>query len=140
MTNAITRSIRLLPTKNPDRFSVRLKSLRRNRRIGLFDRSGEGTFKTERKPEHLHQNTNSIALNAEFVRDYDFRWIIVEYGGDLLVTTKPYLIHHGTTRAYPAMQFEEQIFLPLQLWGRERAIAFEKTYCIQGELFEESIS
>jgi hypothetical protein len=53
-----------------------------------------------------------------------------------LETTKLFLMCHGQFFTFSNAGFEKQIFLPLNLWGIDRARAFEVTLHAQGNLFE----
>lgn len=47
--------IHLIPTKQPDVYQVQLSLDFQNRYIGKLDVTGDGTFSTNRKPEHLSE-------------------------------------------------------------------------------------
>ena len=84
------------------------------RMLGRLDLSGEGTFVTTRKAEHLHRNTNSIGINLELLERFPFESLEVRYCGRTLRTTRAFLLEHGRRLAFGG--FEPQIFLPLDEW------------------------
>ena len=130
-----TKNLSLIPTKYPHVFNVQLKLDHETRYIGKLDKAGEGTFSTKRTPKLLFRKTNSLGINLELLQRFDFKWIVISYCGKRLVTTKNYFLSHGKVFTFRKAGFEEQCFLPLDLWGAERAIAYERSVCSQAELF-----
>ena len=131
--------LRLIPTKNVHVFNVQLNLDAETRYIGKIDQSGEGTFRTKRSRQHLHRKTNSLGINLELVtrQDFPFKWIVIEFEGRDLITSKEFLLYHGSIFDFGKAGFEKQIFLKLDYWGVEKAIAFERTLCNQVELFSK---
>jgi hypothetical protein len=130
--------LHLAPTKLPSVFTIELRLGFETRYIGKLDRAGEGTFMCKRTEKHLHRKTGSLGINQELVRRFDFRWIVIEYAGRRLVTTKLYLLHHGRVFTFGKAGFESQIFLSLDDFGERKALEFETTLVQQGELFAEA--
>lgn len=132
-----TKSLRLIPTQHGHVFQVQLNLPLQTRHIGKIDEAGEGTFFTKRGAQHLHRKTNSLGINLELVQrqDFKFKWILVEFNGKRLVTSREFLLYHGSIFDFSKAGFEKQIFLRLDYWGEERARAFERTLRNQGELF-----
>ena len=107
--------------------------------IGRLDEAGEGTFYTKRSQQQLHRKTNSLGLNLELVQrqDFHFEWIIIEFDGRKLITSREFLFYHGSVFNFHKAGFEKQIFLQLDYWGEDKAKDFERTLCSQVELFSE---
>ena len=133
-----TQSVRLIPTRFPKVYKVELNLDLHRRFIGTLDFAGEGTFSARRALKHLHRKTNSLGLNLELLQRYPFRWIVIEYEGEELITTKIFLLHRGKIFTFGKAGFEKQIFLPLGEWGEERAKVFEAELTCHGELFGEA--
>ena len=136
-----TNSLRLIPTAHLHVFQVRLNLPLQTRYIGKLNEAGEGTFFTKRGAQHLHRKTNSLGINLELVQrqDYHFKWILVEFNGERVITSREFLLYHGSVFDFSKAGFEKQIFLQLNLWGEERAKAFERTLVQQGDLFAKAV-
>ena len=137
MQQQYSNNLVLNPTKYPHVFDVALRLGFQTRHIGKLDTAGEGVFYTSRKEKHLHRKTNSLGLNLELVQrqDFPYKWIIIEFDGRRLVTSREFLLYHGAVFNFCKAGFEKQIFLRLDYWGEEKARAFERTLCKQEELF-----
>ncbi len=122
-------------------FQVQLNLPLQTRYIGKLNEAGEGTFFTKRGAQHLHRKTNSLGINLELVQrqDYHFKWILVEFNGKRVITSREFLLYHGSVFDFSKAGFEKQIFLQLDLWGEERAKAFERTLVQQGDLFAKAV-
>jgi hypothetical protein len=132
-----TQNLSLIPTQYPHVYDVALKLDFQTRYIGKLNKSGEGTFYTKRKESHLHRKTNSLGINYELLQGNSFKWISIDYCGKKLITTKKYFLRYGRVFNFHKAGFELQCFLPLELWGREKALDFENSLPNQGSLFEE---
>jgi len=130
-----TQSVRLIQARNPHVYDVALDLGHQTRYIGKLDKSGEGTFSAKRNEKHLHRKTNSLGINLELLQRFDFKSIVIEYVGNKLVSTRSFILYHGSVLDFSKSGFEKQVFLKLDLWGRERAEAFERTLGQQGDLF-----
>ena len=132
-----TKNLELVPTKHTYLFRVKLKLELQNRYIGTLDTSGEGKFLTERKEKHLFKKNNSLGLNETLLTspEIDFKFIIIDYKGKKLLTTRLYFLTHSQVFRFNG--FEKQYFLPLEEFGIEKAEAFEQSMSEQMGLFEE---
>ena len=137
MQSQDTNSIRLIPTKHSHVFNVALSLGFQTRYIGRLDQAGEGTFIANRTEKHLHRKSNSLGVNLELLERFTFRWIVIMYCGERLVTTKKYILEHGRIFSFDKSGYEKQCFLNLNDWSEENAIAYEEELCSQGELFCE---
>ena len=137
--NQNTQNLRLIQTKFAYVLNVQLNLDAETRYIGRLDEAGDGTFYTRRSQQHLHRKTNSLGINLELVQrqDFHFKWIIIEFDGQKLITSREFLLYHGSIFDFRRAGFEKQIFLRLEYWGEDKARAFERTLCNQVELFEE---
>jgi len=98
--------------------------------IGKLDTSGEGTFTSTKKTEkHLFRKGKALGVNLELVQHYGFRWVIIPFKGMLLITTRENILERGFVLSFPKSGFEPQVFLPLDMWGKE------KLGLQQGDLF-----
>jgi len=129
--------IDLIPTKQPDIYQVQLSLDFQNRYIGKLDISGEGTFTTSRKPEHLFKKTNAIGINYSLLQDSSipFKWIFILFGKETLITSRFYFLRYGKVFTFTKAGFETQIFLPVNEFGLSRAKQFESRRCVQQNLF-----
>ncbi len=132
-----TKNLVPIPTKHPHIFKVQLKLEFQTRYIGTLDTSGEGKFLTDRKAKHLFKKTNSLGLNETLLTspEIDFKWIVINYEGKRLITTRLYFVTHSKVFVFSG--FEKQYFLSLELFGLDKAEDFEKSVCKQFSLFEE---
>jgi hypothetical protein len=136
MMQSNIQRIFLSPTKLSSVWTVELRLPFETRYVGKLDKAGDGTFLSKRKEKHLHRKTNSLGVNLELLQRFDFKYVCIEYCGRRLFTTKLFLLHHGKVFTFDKAGFEAQVFLPLDDWGREKALEFEKQLCSQGNLFE----
>jgi hypothetical protein len=137
MPQSSTKKIFLNPTKLKSVWTVKLSLPFEQRYIGTLDQAGEKTFICKRKQKHLHRKTNSLGVNLELLQRFDFRWICIEYCSRKFITTKLYLLHHGKTFTFNKSGYETQVFMPLDAWGQEKAVEFEKHINCQVNLFGE---
>jgi hypothetical protein len=126
----------LSPTKLPSVWTAEFRLPFETRYVGKLDKAGEGTFIYKRKEKHLHRKTNLLGENLELLQRFDFRWICIDFCGRKLFTTKLYILSHGKVFTFDKSGFESQIFLDLDVWGQDKALAFERQLCSQGNLFE----
>lgn len=134
--NQYNKNIELIPTKYPNIFDVALRLGFQTRYIGRLDKSGEGRFLTKRKEKHIHRKTNSLGVNLELLKLQNFKWLQISLGEKKLLTTREFFLHYGKVLNFQKAGFELQSFLPLNLFGAERAIAFENNS--QGDLFNQA--
>jgi hypothetical protein len=125
----------LLPSRHPNVYKVVLVLLSGRRVIGRLDRAAGGIFYAKRTKDHLHRLSNSLGVNYELLTRFAFRWIFIDFDGLRLITTKNYLLRHGKVLNFSKSGFEIQIFLPIEQFGREKALEFERILPAQTELF-----
>ncbi|MBA4312187.1 MAG: hypothetical protein C0417_06115 [Chlorobiaceae bacterium] len=130
-----SNNIQLIPTKYPNIFNVALRLGFQTRYIGRLDKSGEGKFIAKRKEKHIHRKTKSLGINLELLKQ-PFKFIEIELDGQKLQTTREFFLHYGKVLNFQKAGFELQSFLPLNLFGAERAIAFENNS--QWDLFNQA--
>jgi len=132
-----TKNLELVATKHPHIFRVKLNLEFQTRYIGTLDTSNGGKFLTERKEKHLFRKTNSLGLCEELLHspDISFKWIIIDYEGKKLITTRLYFLTHS--KVFTFKSFEKQYFLSLELFGQNRAEDYEKSLGSQLGLFGE---
>lgn len=140
MQQQYTYSLRLIPSKHAHVFNVQLSLDAETRYIGKIDEAGEGVFWTRRNEKHLHRKLNALGVNFELLQrsDFHFKWIVIEYCGEGMVTSRMFLLYHGSVYNFSNAGCEKQCFMNLDLWGRDRAEAFQRTLTKQGELFTET--
>lgn len=132
-----TNNLVLNPTKHSHLFRVQLNLEFQVRYIGTLDTSGEGKFLTDRKEKHLFKKTNSLGLNETLLTspEIDFKWILINYEGRKLITTRLYFVTHSKVFVFKG--FEKQHFLPLEMFGLDKAEEYEKSISKQLSLFGE---
>ena len=132
-----TKNLELIPTKHSHIFNVKLNLEFQSRYIGTLDTASEGKFLTKRKEKHLFKRTNSLGLNETLLTSpqIDFKWIVIEYNGKKLITTRLYFVTHSKVFIFKG--FEKQYFLPLNEFGIDKAEEYEKSISKQFSLFEE---
>lgn len=138
-------NLKLIPTKNPQRFQVQLNLNFQTRYIGKLDISGEGTFLTNRKQKHVFRKLNALGINSELLHDSNipFKYIRISFTDESgikknLETTREYFLRKGTTFQFGLKGFELQIFLPICEFGINKAIQLEKQLGVQENLFHQS--
>lgn len=139
--NNRTKSIELVETDYPFLYEVKLNLPFESRCIGLLDIRDDGTFTTERKFQHLLRIKNALGINQELLTrlDISYKWIVIYYERQELVTSRKYFLAKGKAIQFSSQGFEPQIFLPLSEFGIEKVRLFEATNFIQGDLFGEAI-
>jgi hypothetical protein len=116
----------LVPGKLPGCMWVRLNLSHRPLFIGELREQGEGSYFKKIDPtKHVHENSRAIAVSAALLHleHFHFRWIVCELPDAKLVTTRRYMLAHG--EAFRYRNYEPQVFLPLDHWGREKALTWE---------------
>jgi hypothetical protein len=138
MHSQSTQQLRLTPTKYQHVYNVQLVLDSGLRFIGTLDQAGEGTFYTKRSSKHVYRNSNSLALNYELLQrpDFKFKWIIIEFDGRRLTSSKEFFLRYGARLNFKRAGFEKQISLRLDLFGESKAKDFENACAKQEELFE----
>jgi hypothetical protein len=109
-------------------------------KLQIADQFGNpGTFFCKRSRRHLHQKTNSLGLNYSLLTNpqFDFKWIVIDFEGEKLVTSRDYWLAKGRNLQFGKAGFELQSFLSLSEFGIERARQFEAVQ--QLELFGEEV-
>jgi hypothetical protein len=131
-----TKLIGLIPTKYSHLFNVQLNLSFQTRYIGKIDFAGDGTFTTNRKSKHIFKKLNALGVNHSLLIDESihFKWIVIEYEGRKLVTSRHYFLTHGKCYQFGKVGFELQCFLPLDKFGLNEAREFEAN---QMTLFSE---
>lgn len=129
--------IHLISTNQPDVYQVQLSLEFENRYIGKLDVSGEGTFTTSRKPQHIFRKNNSLGINYSLLTDDKifFKWIVINYESGKLITTRDFFLTHGKCFKFQNQGYELQCFLPMDKFGITQARYFEARQCIQQSLF-----
>ena len=129
--------IELIPTKYHSVYNVQLNLEEQTRYIGKVDIASEGTLLTNRKEKHIFRKTNSLGINHSLLVDESipFNWIVIDFEGRKLVTTRLYFLSFGKCFRFGNKGFELQCFLPLELFGLQKAREFEASQTL--ELFEK---
>jgi hypothetical protein len=124
----------------PSLYDVLLRLMFETRHIATLDKSGQGTLLINRKEKHLHRKTNSLGINHQLLTDESipFMWIVINYAGHKLVTSRLYFLTHGS--CYKFGDWDLQCFLPLSEFGLKKAKEFEERQVIQGNLFEREVA
>ncbi len=141
MQSENTKLIELIPTKYPSVFQIQLNLNMQTRYIGKLDTAGDGTYLTQRKPQHLFKKLNAIGINHSLLIDESipFKWIVIDIDGHKLVTSRLYMLTHGKCYKFGNQGFELQCFLPLEEFGLSKARNFEARQVIQENLFSEAV-
>ena len=94
------------------------------------------TYSKRVKPKtHKFNKNNSIGFNFELIDKGNFRFVKVEFGEQLLHTTRLYILHNGKVQTFYKQSFEKQIFLPLDEFGLKKALEYEASKDTQYSLF-----
>ena len=133
--------LRLVQLQSKKKFKVLLSLPSGERKIGFLDLSQpEGIFLTYRTRAHLFRKTNSLGLNYQLLTSdiIKFKWIVIDFEGEKLVTTRKYFLAKGKALKFGQQGFELQVFLPLSEFGQEKALAIEQTPLSQPTLFQST--
>ncbi len=132
--------LKLIPTKNPQRFKVQLLLNSETRHIGILDVQGK-TFITKRNANQVFLRSQSIGLNDELLtnKTISFQWVVVEYldaegNRHQLVTSRNFVLQYSKCLEFNG---ERQRFLEICKFGINEAREFEKQKATQGKLFSE---
>lgn len=139
MQSKHNNTIELVQTDSPSLYKVKLNLTFETRFIGTLDSSGDGTFTTQRKAQHLFRKLNALGINQELLTSSDifFKWIVIDFEGKKLVTTRKYFLTKGKSIQFSSQGFELQILLPISEFGIDKARLFEANKTIQSSLFDE---
>ncbi|MHB8853601.1 MAG: hypothetical protein ACYC6P_09640 [Ignavibacteriaceae bacterium] len=135
----------LFPTKFPSVSQVQLNLEMQTRYIAKLDTAGEGTLLTNRKPNHIFHKyggeQGSLGINHSHLTDESipFKWIVIDFDGHKLVTSRLYFLSRGKCYQFGKSGFELQCFLPLSEFGLNKAREFEARQLIQENLFSEAV-
>lgn len=131
-------SLRLIPTRYSYLFTVALKLTYETRYIGKLDKTGEGTFiSNKRTEEHIFQKSRALGINRQLCESLKFRWIVVPYCGRELWTSRIFILQNGQTFTFRKAGFESQFFLGLDKWTLDKAMVPDVGIQKQGDLFSE---
>jgi len=145
MQSVNIKLIELIPTKYPSVFQIQLNLNMQTRYIGKLDTAGDGTFITQRKPEHIFHKyggaQGSLGINHSLLIDESipFKWIVIDIDGHKLVTSRLYMLTHGKYFKFGNQGFELQCFLPINEFGISKARELEARQVIQENLFSEAV-
>jgi hypothetical protein len=137
MQQQLNKPVQLIQTKHLHVFNVKLNLENQSRFIGKLDTAGEGTFYTTRTLKHLFRKTNSLGINYSLLSDENikFKWIVISYNGQKLISTRNYFLKKGKAFQFSNKGFELQIFVPLDELNRKTAEQFEQSLGVQEDLF-----
>jgi len=129
--------ISLIPTNHSNVYNVRLNLDFQTRFIGKLDMAGDGTFITTRKENHLFRKTNSLGINYSLLSapDIHFKNICISYNGKNLRSTREYFLKKGKVFQFAGKGFELQCFVPIDEINMNTAKQFERSFCVQDDLF-----
>ena len=126
--------------KTKNLFEIKLKLASQTRHIGWVDNSGEGTYITQRKSEHIFKKLNAFCIGYELVHQsiIPYNKIVVIHDNQKFLTTRNYLIHNGIIVLFINKGYELQLALPIKQFNLKTALEWEKkNISIQCELFGE---
>lgn len=122
-------SIQLVQTDRPHVYHVKLNLQGKVRLIGIIDEAGEGTFISIRnsKEKHGFHKDGSMGINYELLTsgNIHFKWIVIEYAGRKLVTTREYALQKGRVLQFSKQGYELQVFVPISEMNIHTAREFE---------------
>lgn len=98
--------------------------------------SGDTYFKKVKPEHHKFKKLNSIGFNYELIKSGKFYYVKVEFGKDILQTTRLFILHFGKVQTFYKQSFEKQIFLPIEEFGLTKALEFESSVNSQLSLFK----
>lgn len=88
---------------------------------------------------HKFRNLNSIGFNFQLLDEGKFKFIrVLSDDGNIYETTRLYILAHGKVQTFFKQSFEKQIFLSLDMFCLDKALAYEKTLNSQLSLFERA--
>lgn len=128
MINEQTQKIDVVETTKHNTFEVVLHLEFEKRYIGKLVIQGDGTFSCKRNISHLFKKQNALGINYELLTSSSlkFKWIVIDFEGQKLITTRKYFLVKGKQFQFCKKGFEPQVFLPLDEFGIEKALAFER--------------
>ncbi|MCH7963159.1 MAG: hypothetical protein IH852_04385 [Bacteroidetes bacterium] len=137
MRNKDNITLRLIQLQ-PKIYKVRLQLPTETRFIGAINFTGDGVYYKKIKLSiHEFHKTSSVGFCYDLLNNYEFKWIKVFTDNRVLETSRRFVLEHGTIKQFYSKNLEKQIFLKLNLFGRDRAEQWENNNGIQTNLFEE---
>lgn len=97
---------------------------KKNRYLGdIKDR----IFYTYKSENQLFRASNSFGINYKFLSEYGryFDNICIEYNNRYYFTSRNYFLYYGELLYFKNNGLDKQIFLPLDMFGKEKADNFE---------------
>ena len=130
-------NIKLIPTKNPNRFTVQLDLPSGKRYIGHINTAGDGAFITEKQKKHIYRKYNSFGVSYDLLHNpnIEFKWIIIMYQGNEYTSTREYYLQKGKITNFTNKGYELQLHVPLEELNIETVNKFEATKPNQLNLF-----
>lgn len=137
MQHKTNKLIQIIPTKRPNIFTVQLNLLHQTRYIGKLDTTGDGTFSTKRKEEHIFKKLNALGLSHSLLTDdsIKFNRIVFSLNGKKLHSSRAYFLKKGTAFQFSKRSFELQLFVSLDKLNLNEVKRFEASQVIQEDLF-----
>lgn len=120
--------IELEETNSDNIFEIKLLLQFETRFIGVLTIESDGAYICKRKAYHLFRKQNALGINYELLTSpsIKFKWIIIDFEGQRLITSRKYFLAKGKQFQFGKKGFELQVFLPLDEFGIEKARAFER--------------
>jgi len=136
--NKAKELISLIPTKHSNVFNVQLNLDCQTRFIGMIDKSGEGTFLTNRTEKHLFRKLNALGINHFLLSQCSipFKNIVINYCGQKLYSTRQYFLEKGKTINFSKQGYELQLLVPIDELNLKTARFFERSTGFQDDLFQ----
>ncbi len=97
--------------------------------------SGDTYSKKVNPDLHKFNKNNSIGFNYELIDEGSFRFVQIEYGKQILNTTRLYILHFGKVSRFYKQGLDKQIFLSVDDFGLKRALDYERSLTTQLTLF-----
>jgi hypothetical protein len=119
--------IQIIPTRESNLYILKQVLPFETRTLGSLETSGEGRFFCTRQSKHVFKKLNALAISNELLKSdrIPFRWIEITLNKTKLITTRNYFIHFGKFWQFQKQGFEAQIFLPIDLYGKDKALSYE---------------
>lgn len=136
-SNNLKSNVKLIATKNPNRFTVQLDLPSEKRYIGYINTSGDGAFITEKQKKHIYRKYNSFGVSYDLLHNpnIEFKWIIIMCQGNEYTSTREYFLQKGKITNFTRKGFELQLHVPLEELNIETVNQFEATRPNQLNLF-----
>lgn len=98
--------------------------------------AGDTYIKKIKTELHTFNKLKAIGFNFQLLDEGRFKFVrVLTDDGNIYETTRLYILAKGRVQTFFKQSFERQIFLPIDEFGLQQALEYERSLSIQLDLF-----